>query len=239
MKLMEKMIYSCAIAMLAFIGMATAATAQVIEGPAKVIDGDSLTVGGAEVRLFGVDAPELSQTCFDNASRVACGAMAKDMLESMIGGGALTCFGKGTDTYGRVVALCRTSGVDIGGAMVAAGWATAFHRYGDDYTAAEMRARAQRTGIWKWDFQRPEEFRASVEAERQPRRAERAPARPPVRQQRVERDGQCLIKGNHSRRGDWIYHLPGMPYYDATRAEAFFCTEAQAQAAGYRRAIVR
>lgn len=49
----------------------------------------------------------------------------------------------------------------------------------------------------------------------------------------------CLIKGNHSRRGDWIYHLPGMPYYDDTRAEAYFCTEAQAQAAGYRRAIVR
>lgn len=49
----------------------------------------------------------------------------------------------------------------------------------------------------------------------------------------------CRIKGNHSRRGDWIYHLPGMPYYDATRAEAYFCTEAQAQAAGYRRAIVR
>jgi hypothetical protein len=49
----------------------------------------------------------------------------------------------------------------------------------------------------------------------------------------------CLIKGNHSRPGNLIYHLPGMPYYDDTRAEAYFCTEAQAQAAGYRRAIVR
>ena len=38
---------------------------------------------------------------------------------------------------------------------------------------------------------------------------------------------------------DAIYHLPGMPYYDETRAEAYFCTEAQAQAAGYRRAVVR
>ena len=51
--------------------------------------------------------------------------------------------------------------------------------------------------------------------------------------------GRCAIKGNRSRRGDWIYHLPGMPYYEATRAEEIFCTEAQAQAAGYRRAIVR
>src|SRR3546814_9625845 len=56
---------------------------------------------------------------------------------------------------------------------------------------------------------------------------------------RYECIGQCLIKGNHSQRGEWIYHLPGMPYYNATRAEAYFCTEAEAQAVRYRRAIVR
>ena len=47
--------------------------------------------------------------------------------------------------------------------------------------------------------------------------------------------GSCRIKGNHSRRGELIYHLPGMPYYAETRAEQMFCTEAQARAAGYRR----
>lgn len=47
--------------------------------------------------------------------------------------------------------------------------------------------------------------------------------------------GQCRIKGNHSRRGELIYHLPGMPYYEQTRAEAMFCSEAEAQAAGFRR----
>ena len=56
---------------------------------------------------------------------------------------------------------------------------------------------------------------------------------------RYECIGQSLIKGNHSQRGEWIYHLPGMPYYNATRAEAYFCTEAEAQAVRYRRAIVR
>lgn len=34
------------------------ASANTIEGRAEVIDGDSLKVGGTEVRLFGVDAPE-------------------------------------------------------------------------------------------------------------------------------------------------------------------------------------
>ena len=51
--------------------------------------------------------------------------------------------------------------------------------------------------------------------------------------------GNCNIKGNHSRKGEWIYHLPGMPYYDRTRPEEIFCTEAEARAAGYRRAIVK
>lgn len=37
---------------------------------------------------------------------------------------------------------------------------------------------------------------------------------------------------------EWIYHLPGLPKCYETRAEIYFCTEAQAQA-GDRRAIVR
>ncbi|MDP3674287.1 MAG: hypothetical protein Q8R44_04220 [Novosphingobium sp.] len=30
------------------------------------------------------------------------------------------------------------------------------------------------------------------------------------------------IKGNHSRRGDWIYHKPGMPYCAERRPQAMF-----------------
>jgi hypothetical protein len=44
-----------------------------------------------------------------------------------------------------------------------------------------------------------------------------------------------VIKGNHSRRGEWIYHLPGKPYHNETRAEQMFCSEEEAMAAGYRR----
>jgi len=119
------------------------------------------------------------------------------------------------------------------------GWATAFRRYSVEYVATEARARASRAGIWQWDFQSPEDFRASQQAAIQQPRRTRAAASATTAPRRFEKNGMCLIKGNHSRRGEWIYHLPGMPYYDDTRAEAYFCTEAQAQAAGYRRAIVR
>ncbi len=51
----------------------------------------------------------------------------------------------------------------------------------------------------------------------------------------------CLIKGNISRSGERIYHVPGGRWYDATRidprkGERWFCTEAEARAAGWRRA---
>jgi hypothetical protein len=47
--------------------------------------------------------------------------------------------------------------------------------------------------------------------------------------------GNCRIKGNHSRQGGRINHLPAKPYYEQTFAEQIFCAESQARAAGYRR----
>lgn len=52
----------------------------------------------------------------------------------------------------------------------------------------------------------------------------------------------CRIKGNISiGSGERIYHVPGQFYYEDTRirpeyGERWFCTEADARAAGWRRA---
>lgn len=53
----------------------------------------------------------------------------------------------------------------------------------------------------------------------------------------------CLIKGNISSSGERIYHVPGQRYYartiiDLRRGERWFCTEAEAIAAGWRRSKV-
>ena len=49
---------------------------------------------------------------------------------------------------------------------------------------------------------------------------------------------QCLIKGNISSKGKKFYHLPSCPSYkqtkiDTSKGEQWFCTEAEAQAAGW------
>lgn len=51
----------------------------------------------------------------------------------------------------------------------------------------------------------------------------------------------CYIKGNISRKtGERIYHLPGGEFYDRTKispgyGEAWFCTEEEARASGWRK----
>lgn len=115
--------------------------------------------------------------------------------------------------------------------MVPQGWATAFRRYSTDYVEEEAAARSARLGLWDSDFEPPEHFR---------RVAREVRGSGPVQPSGAVRKEQgCTIKGNHSRRGGWIYHLPGMSYYEQTVAEEMFCTEAEAVAAGYRRSRAR
>lgn len=60
-------------------------------------------------------------------------------------------------------------------------------------------------------------------------------AAPKVQSSKKSSTTRGLIKGNISSSGEKIYHMPGGAYYDRTDPEAWFNTEAEAQAAGYRR----
>lgn len=223
----------------ALCGFPAALHAQTIIGSAKAIDGDSLSVSGIEVRLFGIDAPEGKQTCNRDGKDWPCGQAAAGKLDSLIEGRTVQCRARGRDSYGRSVAVCQAAGTEINRTMVAQGWATALREYSSDYIADETRAKAARLGIWDSTFMLPGDFRrlAQTRGEERQSSPHRSTARPAARAPTVM--GSCAIKGNRNRRGEWIYHLPGFPYYEATRAEEIFCSEQQAQAAGYRRAIIR
>ena len=193
-------------------------------GQAVVVDGDTLRVGGERVRLFGVDAPELSQMCGIGTSKAACGQLAAQRLRSRVQGRVLRCTRVDTDRYGRVVARCSVDGADVGRSIVETGWATAYRKYSLDYVGAEQLARARRRGIWALGFQPPDAYRRA-------RREPLAPQSPP--------DARCAVKGNVNSKGSRIYHLPGSRDYAAARidplkGEKWFCSAAQAAAAGWR-----
>jgi endonuclease YncB( thermonuclease family) len=129
---------------------------QPLTGHAAVIDGDSLRLNGQELRLEGIDAPELRQNCTDSQGRtVGCGRLARQALIRLVGQAPLTCDVGRTDRYGRGLARCRGNGLEINAAMVEAGHAVAYGAYGRE----EERARAAGRGLWALQFERPELWR--------------------------------------------------------------------------------
>lgn len=212
--------------------------AETIIGTADVVDGDSLVLAGRQIRLVGIDAPEYEQTCTRAGQGWPCGAEAKAQLTALAQNQRLECTGTERDAHLRLLAVCSAGYLELNKALVAGGWAVAYRAYSDAYVGEEAQAKAARVGIWDSTFVTPADFRLS---KLPPAATREGPTRyrTPAPRSVGSFAGGCVIKGNHSRRGEWIYHLPGMPYYNQTRAEEMFCTEEQAQRAGYRRAIVR
>lgn len=219
------------------------AHAQHISGVARAVDGDTLDFSGTRVRLHAIDAPELEQTCRKSGGEWACGSDAKAALAQIVDGAEIICSGSETDVYGRLVATCWQGELDIGLAMIEAGLATSLLNGGSRYSAAEALRKTHHVGIWAGEFQAPAEWREAHPREitaRTERSASSVPSAPrqALSARSYSNSFGCAIKGNRSRRGDWIYHLPGQHYYDETRPEELFCTEAQARNAGYRRSKV-
>ena len=196
-----------------------------ISGPASVTDGDTLKIGSERIRLHGIDAPESKQTCLAVGKTWACGAAATRALREHIAGRPVNCEERDRDRYGRIVAVCRVAGHDVNAWMATQGWAVAYRKYSRDYVAQETAAQAARRGLWRGQFVPPSRWRRGERLQ--------AAASPDA--------GDCRIKGNISRKGTRIYHVPGGASYAKTRintskGERWFCTEAEAREAGWRRA---
>lgn len=218
-------------AMLLALAAALPSAAETLRGPAVVRDGDTLELAGRVVRIGGIDAPEIGQLCRDGAGTAFdCGRIVARALRRLVEGRTVTCAGGSTDPWGRLVARCLADGEDIGARMVAEGLAFAFEKFSDAYLAEQRAAAAARRGLWAGSFEFPWDWRVTRQAELAPRPGP-APAAPP----------ECKIKGNITRDGRRIYHVPDGRDYAATRidpgrGERWFCDEAEARRAGFRRA---
>ncbi len=197
-----------------------------------MVDGDTIDVliDGSEQRLryIGINTPET----VDPRRPVECfGREASERNRQLVEGRTvgLERDVSETDRFGRLLRYVWLEGEMVNAALVAEGYATATTfppdvKYADTFAAMEAEARAAGRGLWG--------------------DACAAPSPPPAA-------GACeysgtskpVIKGNISiRTGEKIYHVPGGYYYDDTviseaKGERWFCTEAEAVAAGWRRSL--
>ncbi len=202
----------------------TQASAEDIVGQASVIDGDTLEIQGTRIGLHGIDAPEGAQICAVGGKRARCGQQAAQALADRIGQQTVSCDPKEREQNGREVAVCSAGGENLNAWMVRQGMALAYRQYSTKYVRQEKKAAKEKAGIWNGWFIKPWDWR----------RGRR------LTTERVFEEGACAIKGNITRAGKRVYHIPGGQHYDGARidvaiGELWFCSEEEASKAGWRK----
>jgi endonuclease YncB( thermonuclease family) len=132
-----------------------------IAGSPRIVDGRTLEVAGQEVRLFGIDAPDLDQVCRHGGRDYQCGKVARAALWDLVAGLDVSCTpeAEAPGPGGSVAASCTAGDRQLNESMVAAGWALADRDATERYVGIEADARKARRGLWKGEFEPPWEWR--------------------------------------------------------------------------------
>ena len=125
-------------------------------GRPLVIDGDSLTLSGVRIRLKGIDAPEIGQSCAGKDGAFDCGREARSQLRRFVGASQISCEGWQYDKYQRLLAECKAGLKSLNEEMVRAGWAVAY----GGFAGQEAAAQKAKSGLWAGTFDRPQDWRA-------------------------------------------------------------------------------
>ena len=212
-------------------------------------DAASLQLGDITYRLDGIDAPAIDQTCIDDhADGWACGIETRDQLNRLIDNRAINCKDLGPDASSRKrrLGLCTVEGDDtsLNQRLVRLGFALAT---AERFKADETGARDQARGLWKGCLIAPSEFRrgkkdaallgASCRSDRDKEIREALfpsePVMPPTCSIKAKFSARARITGNIG-----IYHLQACRTYPAvTNPDRWFCSEDDARAEGFRKAI--
>lgn len=219
---------------------------------AIVRDGGTLQLGNVTYRLDGVDTPAFDQLCIDEHADVwTCGVEARDQLAKLIGNREVRCDDLGADpTYKkRRIGACGIEGetTSLSRMIISSGFgvnvdASATGRFQAD----QARAREDRKGLWKGCFIAPQEFRLGKKDAALLGGACRSDRDREIREALFPEDlvmpGSCNIKGKYAVRARvtgnlGIYHLQACRSYPGLgNPDRWFCSEDDAQAAGFRRA---
>lgn len=197
----------------------------------RIIDGDTLEIeGGTKVRLIGIDTPESGDCYFNEAKNTLSNLVLnkKVKLEKDI---------SETDRYQRLLRYIYLDTTFVNDYLVSEGFANASSyppdiAFQEQFRQSESQARSQNKGLWNSCSSptpiptvKPTNTSSQTTAETS-----------------AQDTSGCVIKGNISySTGEKIYHTPGQRDYektviDSSSGERWFCSESEAQSAGWRKA---
>jgi len=210
----------------------------------RVIDGDTIELeNGKTVRYIGIDTPE---TVHPDKPVQCYGKESSDKNKSLVEGKKVKLEKdvSETDKYDRLLRyVYLEDGTFVNLALVKEGFAKGSTyppdvKHQDEFTNAEREARNSQKGLWSSTT-----CNGTTESVQTPI-ATPTPKPTQTTQQPSQPQASCVIKGNISyNTGEKIHHVPGGDYYDQTvidtsNGERWFCTEAEAVAAGWRKSKV-
>lgn len=211
----------------------------------SVVDGDTIKVvinGKTEtLRLIGIDTPET----VDPRKPVQCfGKEASNKAKEWLSGKEVELEAETSqgdrDKYNRLLRYVRVKGgIFYNLEIIKQGYAHEYtygvpYKYQADFKNAEKYARDNKLGLWADNTCAGDTTKAATASVSAPI----APIAVPTTNNPTD-TSKCTIKGNVTT--EKIYHLPGCGSYDKTvidesAGERWFCTEADAIAAGWRKA---
>ena len=146
----------------------TTLNAKEIIGLPRIVDGDTIHIGEYKIRLEGIDAPEMKQTCKLQYLKLSflsfnktyyCGVKSKEKLSKKINNKKINCKISSRDRYKRYIATCFKNKTNLNKWMVRNGHAVAYLRYSKKYYRDENYAKKKGLGLWRGAFLRPEKWR--------------------------------------------------------------------------------
>lgn len=182
----------------------------------RVIDGDTFEIdGGQRVRMIGIDTPESVKPGHpvERYGKEASEYTRKLLEDQQV---RLVFDVELYDAYKRLLAyVYLPDGTFVNEKLLRDGYARVLTippnvAHAKTFVAAEREAREQLRGLWSED----DDDQAAQPGDAPP-------------------EGK-RIKGNINSKGERIYHLPGSPAYEQTKAEVWFATEEEAREAGFR-----
>ena len=112
---------------------------------ATILTGQSLELGDARHRLYGIDAPRPGDMCRLRGALRDCGRLARAALMDLTAGAVIVCSPSPTGTNGS---RCLANGYDLSEGMVYTGWARARPDAPERLSRLTSEARRKRRGLW-------------------------------------------------------------------------------------------